>query len=418
MFKKTESLAWLILMVSFSLWLALLVGTPLAVRRFLRKDTRPLEIVLQPRGGTVTQQVPGNGRPELMNAGQMFEVQPRSRVQLEANADALLLFYEPDSKPPIVTVQLYGETELLVENARTPRFDVSPLPHAVSIHVDQAANVRFSVEGNGRATAVEIHTPHGVLEAEEGTYAVIVGKQQTEFSVRAGHARVPNPKTGEIYVLTNLQRIEVTPEGLGDVSVAERNILSNRNGSFDQPLEQGWQSYTDTAYPEQDGGNVQQVQVGDERSIVLFSRVGQGWAETGITQEINQDIRGARSLKVSARVRVDVQKLSVCGSRGTECPIMLEISYADQQGTTGREWLQGFYAVPGPDEPFCQVCEWKAQHEQVPQLNVWYDYESPDLLPLMREQGIEPAIIESVRIYASGHTYGSAVDEIAIIVGE
>jgi hypothetical protein len=72
----------------------------------------------------------------------------------------------------------------------------------------------------------------------------------------------------------------------------------------------------------------------------------------------------------------------------------------------------------GDNEPFCQSCEWKAEHRKIPQFDVWWDYESPDLLPLLRSQGAEPAAIHSIEIYASGWTYGSTIDEIAILAGE
>jgi hypothetical protein len=96
---------------------------------------------------------------------------------------------------------------------------------------------------------------------------------------------------------------------------------------------------------------------------------------------------------------------------------MVRIKYTDLSGAV-REWLQGFYAIEGEYEPFCPSCEWQAQQIQVAQPGAWYDYESPDLLPLLRAQDIELATIHRVDIYASGHTYGAAIDEIAILVGE
>jgi hypothetical protein len=96
---------------------------------------------------------------------------------------------------------------------------------------------------------------------------------------------------------------------------------------------------------------------------------------------------------------------------------MIRLRFVDQASGQLREWLQGFYFKEGENETFCMGCEWRAKHIQVVQ-GVWYDYESPDLLPLLQDQGIEPAAIYSVEIYASGHAYGSAIDEIAILVDE
>ena len=49
---------------------------------------------------------------------------------------------------------------------------------------------------------------------------------------------------------------------------------------------------------------------------------------------------------------------------------------------------------------------------------MWYDYDSDDLLPLLQEQGITPACIHAVEVYASGWIFGSGISELAILVGE
>jgi len=97
---------------------------------------------------------------------------------------------------------------------------------------------------------------------------------------------------------------------------------------------------------------------------------------------------------------------------------MIRIFYLDQESGSGREWLQGFYTRDGADRPYCLVCrDWRPEHIKIPQ-DTWYDYESPDLLPLFAEQGMRPAALQSIEIYASGWTYGSAIDDIAILVGD
>jgi hypothetical protein len=417
MFKKIENIAWLVLILSFITCIAAAVGTPMSVRWFIMNTTRPLRIIVQPRSGTVTEQEPGNNTSVLI-AGES-EAPLKSRIGLSDDADAVLLFYHP-ARPnaPMITAQLYGVTDLVIQNAYTPRFSMSNLSNHVELQVSRGSNIRVTVEENGRPTTLRIQTPQGAIDMDAGIYSLAVNQDRTEFSVSAGRAHIPDPATGETFILTYLQRTELTAKGVGEISVGERDILRNRNGSFDEPLEGTWQSYANAGVESEDGGNVRQVAVGTDDKIVLFTRAGQAHAETGIAQEINQDIRGAKSLRVRARVRVDAQTLGVCGSLGTECPVMIRINYTDQQSGSVREWLQGFYALDGTDQPFCQICEWKARHIKVAQLGVWYDYESPDLLPLLKEQGIEPATIQSVTIYASGHTYGSAIDEIAILVGE
>ncbi len=417
MFKRIETVAWMVLFAALTICLTLALGTPLAIRGYVLHNTRPLIINLHPRSGTVTRQEPGSATAVLVT--QVTEIQPNRRIHLtDSGDDALLLFYHPDEPDlPIVTVQLYGRTEVIVDRARTPRFDASKLPHYVELDIRRGANTRITVEGDARAATLRLQTPHGAIDLTEGTYSVTVERQQTLFNVSAGQAYVPSPTTGEMLVLTNLQRVELTEAGIGEITVGARDILRNRNGNFQENLTNYWQIYTKTAFDDESGGTVHQTETSDNQRIVNFTRVGREHAETGIIQELNMDIRGAKSLRVQARIRVDAQTIGVCGSLGTECPIMLRLEFTDLDSNAPREWLQGFYSIDGTDGAFCQICQWRVQHYQVP-LSVWYDYESPDLLPLLREQDIEPSSLVSIKVYASGHTYRSAIDDLAILIGE
>ncbi|MGC9349862.1 MAG: hypothetical protein ACP5JG_17110 [Anaerolineae bacterium] len=347
------------------------------------------------------------------------EIKPRGRVQLDQDGDALLLFYHPDqTETPIATIQLYNETEIAVAGARTPRFQFSPLPHRIEIQAERALNMQVTVGGDGRTADLRVETPQGPINMGEGSFKLVVDDAATDVSVSAGRAQVFDPATGERPLVVALQRTQMTREGLGDIYVGERDLLRSRNGNFYEPLEGTWVIYTDTAEPDQPGGSVRQSPIGNDNKVVIIERGGTGHAATGIRQEINRDIRGVSSLRVQAEVRVDTQTLPVCGSVGSECPLMIRIYFLDQESGTPSEWLQGFYAIPGDNPDFCAICPSKAEHIQVPGLGVWYTYQSEDLLPILREQGIDPATLHSVEIEAQGHVYGSAIDEIAILVGE
>lgn len=423
-FKKFETVAWVILLTSFCICLIIAVGTPWSARWLVLNTTRPLKVVIQPRAGIVAQQEPGRSTSTLLNND--TEITGKQTFQLEESAEAWLLFYHPETynpgaespTPPIVTVQIYGKTDITIENAQTPRFEVSRLPNQITLNIRRGANTQIAVEDSDRPTELRVQTPHGSAEIEKGAYTVVVENDQTEFAVSGGRARIPNPATGERFILGELQRAEVTAAGLTEIYTGERDILRNRNGNFELPLAGTWESFSRTAFADQSTGTVLQTALADNRHIVLFTRAGLGFSETGITQEINQDIRGVQALRVRARVRVDTHTLPVCGSLGTECPVMIRLKYTDQTGAL-REWLQGFYVKDGNgNQPFCQSCEWQALHIKVAQPSVWHNYESPDLLPLLEAHGIEPVVIRRVDVYASGHSYGAAIDEIAILVAE
>lgn len=420
--KKTETLAWIILLTAFCICVIITIGTPWSVRWFVMNTRRPLKVFIQPRAGIVAQQEPGSATSTLLSSE--TEITGKATFRLSENAEAWLLFYHPEGytpgtpPPPIVTVQIYGETDLTIENAQTPRFSASRLPNQVTLEIRRGANTQIAVEDNERTTMLYVQTPHGVAEMEKGIYTVVVEDDQTEFAVSSGKAHIPDPVNGEKLILGELQRAEVTAAGLTEIYTGERDILRNRNGDFELPLEGTWVIFNRTAFADQSSGTVLQTALADNRHIVLLERYGQGFSEAGITQEINQDIRGVKSLRVRARLRVDYQTLTVCGSLGTECPVMIRIKYTDQTGAL-REWLQGFYVREGDtNQPMCQSCEWQAVHIKVAQPGVWHNYESPDLLPLMHAKNIDPVSIRQVDIYASGHSYSAAVDEIAILVAE
>ncbi|MBN1872761.1 MAG: hypothetical protein JXA33_00905 [Anaerolineae bacterium] len=419
MLKKTEQVAWVVLLLSFLACIGLSIGVPLSLRWYILNVTRPLNIRLQPRDATVTRQTPGSGVRAIV-AGDT-EILPHDRLELSNDAAAFLLWYEtsPDNAPtaqPLITVQCYGATDVTVEDATTPNFAVSRLPHHVTLRLQQAVNARITVEGGDRAAHMRLITPHGIIELDKGAYTVVVTAERVEFSVTAGQATIADPATGDPLILTAMQRTELTAAGMGAITIGERDILRTRNGDFEALLEDYWHIET-SAPPEESDGTVRQIE-GGERKFILFERFGLQSAQTGIVQEINQDIRGVKSLRVRARIRVDNQNPAVCGSLGTECPVMLRITFTDLENNSIREWIQGFYAMPGNDNPFCYICDWKAEQIQVAQTGVWFDYESPDLLPLLRAQNIEPASVKTIKIYASGHTYGAAIDDIAILVGE
>lgn len=418
MFKKTEQIAWLVLLLSFLTCLGLAVGVPLTLRWYLLNLTRPLDILLQPRGEKITRQEPGSSIKAIVSGD--TEIRPHDRIELSTEDAAFLLWYEdiPSTAPmtqPLITAQFYGATDVTIERATTPSFAVSHLPHHVTLSLQRGVNARITVEEGARPACLRLLTPHGVIEMEAGAYTVAVTPEQTEFSVTAGDASITGAEADAPLTLTAMQRTALTPAGVGPITVGERDILRTRNGDFEAPLADYWRVKT-SAPPEESGGAVQHA--GGADRYALFERSGLQSAQTGISQEINQDIRGVKSLRVRARIRVDTQTLDVCGSLGTECPIMLRITFTDLENNSIREWIQGFYATPGDDNPFCYICDWRTEQLQVPQIGVWFDYESPDLLPLLRAQNIEPAGVKAIEIYASGHAYGAAVDDIAILVGE
>jgi hypothetical protein len=105
----------------------------------------------------------------------------------------------------------------------------------------------------------------------------------------------------------------------------------------------------------------------------------------------------------------DITGFGGCGYLGTECPIIVRLDYKDVYGSD-REWLHGFYTGrPAGD----WLINWWAEELQ---LNNWYSYESNNLVEELADA--PPAIIKSLRIYASGHNFHARVTEVELLVRE
>jgi len=413
--KNPQVIAWIVMIVSFLTCIALAIGTPLGIRWFIFNATQPLEVLLEPQDGIVTFQSNGRGAQEVI--GETVEVSPKSRIELSSNdAEALLLFYLPQQpEAPVSTLQVNGETALVFRTARTPLFEHSPLPNHISLQVDASKRLQISVGGDTRASLLQITTPQGTLKLEEGAYTLAVDAERTEIIVSRGRAHVPDPQSDSTVVLSDAQLVELTAEGRGTIrSSSSRDIL--RNGDFSRPLAPYWDTFTlRKQFPEESDGEV--IHNEGERPHVVFEREGVGHIEVGLVQRLNHDVRDIQALHVTALLRVDKQSIPLCGVAGTECPVMLRITYLDAQGGH-HEWLQGFYARVGSGySAVCTICEGSPEHIQVPAQS-WYPYTSPNLLPLLKKRGATPATIENLEVYASGHTFRAAVAEIAMLVEE
>jgi len=401
---------------SFIACLTIAIGTPLGIRWYISNATQALQVAFQPRAGIATFQEQGRGVAGLINDIQ--EVTPKSRIVLESDdAEALLLFYvqeQPDT--PVSTLQLYGETDVTFISAKTPKFSKSQQPHRVSLQVNACKKLRVSVGGDDRTATLHIETPKGEFDLGEGSYILAVDAERTEITVSRGHAYISDPLADEFFVLSDFQSTELTEKGLGEVLTTGGQLGLVRNDNFDQDLSPHWEAYTRAKeFVNESNGTVQHTE--NERKTVIFERNGVGHIETGITQAVNQNIEGATALHVTAILKVDQQSIPFCGASATECPVMIRITYLDAQGGS-HEWLQGFYAVEGGGySDVCAICEGRPQHILVPR-GAWYTYTSPDLLPLLMEREIEPVAISSVDVYASGHSFLSAIDEIAVLVEE
>ena len=116
---------------------------------------------------------------------------------------------------------------------------------------------------------------------------------------------------------------------------------------------------------------------------------------------------------------IEYHNLPVCGSLGSECPVIVQIDYVDGEGGD-REWQEGFYSVvnpPGIENPdVCWHCSETFRRTHIPG-NTWYAYLSGNLILLLSRNGLPPQTIKEIAIYASGHEFDALVTDVELLVG-
>ncbi len=409
--RNPERLAWIVLLLSFFTCVGLVVAVPLGIRWYVLNASVRQEVALEVQQPPLSVTLPGRGEAVAI-AQDRDDIPERTVVDTDATSGRLVMHAPQDDPVIIATVQFYHDTKVVLSSARSPRFPASSLPHKVVLEM-KAGHVRISVpDHQERPTVVEVHTPHGAATLTEGNYEVKVNTT-TEVTVRSGQADVIS--NGLVVRLGPVERATMSDERIVGPRPAARNLITN--GDFQAPLEDGWKSYNKGIEIEgEPEGQVQRTEIEDHLAVVI-EREGEGHIETGISQQLDADIRDFSFLRLHLLLRIEEHDVPVCGSQGTECPVMVRIIYKDADGAD-REWLQGFYSLldtstPG-NEPFCRTCPIPYKHIHVPE-DTWYPYDSDNLVPLLSRDGQVPILIKSITIYASGHTYSSAIAEVELI---
>ena len=412
MSNNPERLAWLVLLSSFFVCVALGVMTPLGARWYVRHAQANQQVSLEVQRGPLSVVYGGHGQPRSVFEDSN-DIPRGSRIRAPNATSGRLMIQSPqsDGEAPIATVELYDETEIVLASARSPQFAASPLPHDISLEVE-AGRVRVNVFGAiDRSTVVNVHTAQGMIRLEEGSYEVKINSR-TEATVRYGRADV-TCESGETLSLGPTERALVSLDSVEGPLPAARNLVEN--GDFSAPLEDGWEPYYEQTDPELPPGRVQiaTTRVGnEERNVVEFSRQAVNHAEVGITQEIDYDVRDFDSLELHMAINIVNQNIlgfGGCGYLGSECPIIVRMDYKDVSGTD-HEWLHGFY-IGNPAEDW-DIKGWQEKVEP----GTWQPYTSGNL---MEELGTTPpALVQSVTIYASGHSFNAMVTEVELLAQE
>ncbi len=411
-----ERLAWTVLLISFCLCVALAVSVPLAVRSFLSDSADPAARILQVQQGTALLKRPVS--PDFVGVTDVTtDVPDGSVIKADQFTQAVLTVRDRGSETNLAIIQLYANTELTVQTAGSPRFDASPNPHRIDLGVN-SGRIRVNVPAAAtRPVAASVESPQGKVIFTPGTYAVEVTNEELQVTAREGTATVS--ARGAEVVIESLQRavVKLGQPPQGGLS-GERTLITN--GSFTAPINPHWAVEHGPQDENEPTGTLIATTVAGRRAA-LFARTGEqlNHAETRLVRELHRDVTDAASLTLHFAVLVEFHDVPICGSLGSECPLMVRIDYRDRSGTD-REWVQGFYsaAVTDPQNVnprFCQTCSTRTAHRAVVP-STWFAYDSGNLIDELTVGDLTPAQITRIVFYASGHAYRSAITDVELLV--
>jgi hypothetical protein len=416
--QSRQRLAWLILWVSFFSFVALLGGAVFGLATYLRGSTRPLAIVAQANQGTIVVLQNGSGSRAIRVGDLPQPVAVNEQLQTSGPDTGLMLIYSPDGSELLGRVQLYGNSNLSIERASSPRFRFNPEGQRVWLRLSSGRLQLTLLPTSSPGLLVNVTTPQvNSAMAAAGQYSFAVNNADSQVAVQEGQASLV--AAGQSLTINANQRA-IVPTGdppLGPLD-PERNLV--RNGDFDQGFAEWVQLAGSVELADQPPAEVGITVVIGEPAV-RFARQGVGHADVSIRQVIDQDVTDYQSLRLQITMRLEEQSIGVCGVQGSECPLTVAIEYEDDSAAS-RTWQQGFYAsgqINADTTP--DVCRFCApplnEHLRLP-LNQLVFYESENLLEQLARQGISPRRIKNVWLIAAGHAFAVDVVEVGLIAVE
>lgn len=321
-------------------------------------------------------------------------------------------------------VEVFEESEIQIAELRTTQY--ISRASAVSIRQQRGLLRVAMAPGPYSRSRLQIFVgettvvmKEGAGESSGGSFIVEVAKNATSddpaassvrASVRRGVASVRVAgHAGELRLAANEQTI-VPPGGPpGEPTAARRDLLAN--GRFDE-IGGRFPSWTTISTPGQVDGPVGKLALvpdtldGEPIQALQISRSMSSIdpANTGLRQILDVGIADLPSVILSADIKVFEQNVPGGGQLGSEFPIIVRINYYDLSNTNvlqNRIW--GYYVVPAangvvpPNSTLVPPGEWQPLR-----------IELRDLVP-------QPARLESIDIYASGHGYRARITNVSIV---
>lgn len=427
-----ERMAWGVLLVAFAMFCTVAISTILGVYFFLFESTVSVPTTLRVARGTVG--ITGVDLIEAVEREQEDLTNQVTSISTDSQSQATIQFWDTSTDldhdiPVIVAATLQRNTFVTFNRATSPRFEWSNNPYTIRLS---------KLTGQLDVLVVNIADEAFVMQVETEQGVVINLNRKGRYKINATDDRVSILNLeGEavIYFDDDFTNNRLVPNGqeavvsIGNRAIELRssinNILKNslfslQSVMFDEEntpmMPPGWGCRFNQKELPRGTFTIDEV---DGRKGVRLKRLDNATSngEVGCVQPFGVDgfdVSTFDTIQVVTTFYLNYQSLSKCGIAGSECPMMILVTYDDDVGIT-RRWFRGFYYDEFLSSEYPTRCSSCIQDHQNVNEKVWYTYESENLLNLIDEDR-RPARIRSIEFYASGHQFDTLVSDIEILV--
>ena len=428
-----ERMAWVALLVAFALFCIMTVSSILGVYYFLFESTISVSVTLRVAQGTVG--ITGSDLIEAVEREQEDLTSSVTSISTDSQSQATIQFWEQptdeeDPKPSLMaSATLQRNTFVTFNRATSPRFEWGSQPYDIQLSKLSGQLEILIVGAQENDIFFRILTEHGLVIHlnRNGRYSIHATDDEVSLLNLGGEAIIffedefTNnrlvPDGQEVVVRMGNRTIELAP--------SVENVLKNSDYSL-QPVtvdenEQaimppGWGCRVSQNNSPRGTFTIEEF---DGRRVVRLRRLDNATSngEVGCVQPFGMDgldVTAYESVRVVSTFLLNYQSLSKCGIAGSECPLMLMVTYDDQFGIT-RRWFRGFYYDELLSADYPTRCASCLQDHQNINEKVWYTFESDNLFNLLDEER-RPTRIRSIEFYASGHQFDTMVSEMMILV--
>ena len=444
--KRAQVTAWGVLLGSFLLFVLACIGGTAGVYWFFFKSPTDMTVRVRVSQGSLTV-LQADGTNLLVNNNDRDIFVPQNAIiQSNSTSQGYLTFEDTYSEQVIATVFLLPNSSLSLRSATRPRFEWSGEAYTFDLN---GISGHFAIDIPVRIRRVIVLSMESSLVTarfgQYGSYFLDVGDKREQLYAQAGTAlmytadravQIEGGMQGVLqqdqnsltvqpypYEIVNWQSSNGYTFGLDDFpdDMASLSTDDKEKLSTELPLLWGCTNYENN--PSEISGTWIRTKI-DQHVVIQMQRTGKGLdhAETSCQYTFaappatGLPVSPENTLSIRAKFKIDFQDVTTCGILGTECPVMLELTYRalGQKQDESTTWHHGFYAIRPPDDNSPKICDSCPNvHEQV-NPKTWFIYDSGDLFKLLPNQPVE---IIAMRVYASGHQYNIALADLVVLVG-